>query len=80
MPRVVDRAESQLSLSGCATMGLNQSVALQIDWATPHSVRIKIGDSETHRVDVPWSINSVGISVSTGELEVDPLELGSISK
>jgi hypothetical protein len=62
------------------TIGLNESVAVQIDWATPHSVRIKIGDSETRRVDVPWSINNAGISVSTGELEVDPLVFGSISQ
>lgn len=62
------------------TVGLNESVELQIDWATPHSVGIKIGNSETRTVDVPWSINSVGISVSTGELEVDPLVLGSISQ
>jgi len=60
------------------TIGLNENPPVEIDWGTPHTATIKIGDSETHKVSVPWSIDSVGVSVSTGEMEVSPLVLGDV--
>jgi hypothetical protein len=60
------------------TIGLDENLTVEISWGTPHTATIKIGDSETHKVSVPWSIDSVGVSVSTGEMEVSPLVLGDV--
>jgi hypothetical protein len=60
------------------TIGLNENLTVEIAWGTPHTATIKIGDSETHKVSIPWLIDSVGVSVSTGEMEVNPLVLGGV--
>jgi hypothetical protein len=49
-------------------------------WETPHIVAIRIGDTEVHKVSIPWSIDSLAVDASTGQLKVDPLELGSPGK
>jgi len=60
-------------------LGLNESIVVEIDWSVPHAVAIKIGNAEARRVAISWPINSVGVSVSTGEMEVDPIEFGTTS-
>ena len=60
------------------TIGLNENLTVEFSWGTPHTATIKIGDSETHKISVPWSIDSVGVYASTGEMEVDPLVLGNV--
>jgi hypothetical protein len=62
------------------TIDLNESLVVEMVWGTPHMVTIKIGDAEVHKASIPWSIDSVGVSASTGQLKVDPLVLGSLGK
>jgi hypothetical protein len=57
---------------------LGESVNLEMVWTTPNLLTIKIGSSEVHKISIPWLIDSVGVSASTGELEIDPLVLGSV--
>lgn len=58
-------------------ININENVNVEIVWAAPNIVTIKIGDSETHTLSVPWSIGSVEVAASTGEMKVDPLVLGT---
>jgi hypothetical protein len=60
------------------TVDLNESLVVEMVWGTPHMVTIRIGDSEVHTASIPWYIDSVGVSASTGQLKVDPLVLGSL--
>jgi len=57
---------------------LNEKVNIAIDWATPGTVSIKVGETEMHRLDVAWSIQSVAVTASTGEMKVDPLVFGRV--
>lgn len=59
------------------TVGLDQDLPLEIVWSKPHVLTIKIGDSEIHNLSVGWSVDSVGVTASTGEMKVDPLVLGN---
>jgi hypothetical protein len=62
------------------TLNLSEKVTVEIMWATPHVVTINIGDSESHTLNIPWSIDSVEVSASTGEMQVDPLVLGTVGQ
>jgi len=62
------------------TLALNESLFVEMTWLRPHVVTIRIGDSEVHEINIPWSIDSVGVTASTGELIIDPLVLGGPSK
>lgn len=57
------------------TMDLNENLNAAISWAAPGVLTIQIG-TETHNYQIPWSVDSVSISASTGELKVDPLVFG----
>ncbi|HME80893.1 MAG TPA: hypothetical protein VKF82_02340 [Candidatus Eremiobacteraceae bacterium] len=57
---------------------LLQWIGVTIDWTTPHRVTISLSDGESHSLQIPWTVGSVKVSSSTGEIEVDPLELGMI--
>jgi hypothetical protein len=57
------------------TVDLNETVDVAISWATPGSLTIEIG-TETHQYKIPWDVDSVSISSSTGELKADPLVFG----
>jgi hypothetical protein len=73
----VDDGKLALSEGSDTTVSLNESVNLKMVWTTS-SMLIKIGGSEVHKVPIPWLIDSVGVSASTGEMEVDRLVLGSV--
>jgi len=62
------------------TIDLNDNLVVEMVWGTPHLVTIRIGDAEVHKASIPWYIDSVGVSASTGQLKVDPLVLGSLGK
>ena len=62
------------------TIDLNDNLVVEMVWGTPHMVTIRINDAEVHKVSIPWYIDSVGVSASTGQLKVDPLVLGSLGK
>lgn len=59
-------------------VNLNETVNIEIDWATPGTISIKVGETEMHRLDAPWTIQSVAITASTGEMKVDPLVFGRV--
>ncbi len=63
--------------SSSTTIGLDQNLAIEIVWVKPHTVTIKIGDAEIHNLSIGWSVNSVGVTASTGQMKVDPLVLGN---
>jgi hypothetical protein len=57
------------------TIGLNEDLPVEMVWATPNSVTLKVGD-QTRKIQVPWVVESVVVTASTGQLKVDPLILG----
>ena len=59
---------------------LDQRVGITIDWHTPHSVLFTLSNGETQRIEVPWPVASVVASASTGEMEVNPLVLGTLRR
>ena len=59
---------------------LNENLVVEMAWETPHIVAIRIGETEVHKVSIPWSIDSVAVGASTGELKVDPLVMGNLGK
>jgi len=61
-----------------ARAALNQQIGITIDWKTPHWVTFELSDGETQRMYIPWTVAAVNVSASTGELEIDPLELGTL--
>lgn len=80
--RVVQFEDGKLvsTASLSRTIDLNDRLVVEMVWGTPHMVTIKIDDAEVHKANIPWFIDSVGVSASTGELTVDSLVLGSLGK
>jgi hypothetical protein len=76
----VDDGKLAVSESSDTTVSLDESVNLEMVWTTSNMMIIKIGNSEVHKVPIPWLIDGVGVSASTGEMEVDRLVLGSIAR
>ncbi len=62
------------------TVKLDEKLNVEMIWQTPHMITIRIGDSEPRTINVSWSVNSILIYASTGEMKIDPLVLGSIGK
>ena len=56
------------------TVELNERVQLNITWAKRGSARIAFR-GESKIISLPWSIQSLAITCSTGQLKVDPLLL-----
>jgi hypothetical protein len=79
--RLIQSVAGKLSEhSSNRTVDLGENLNVEMIWQTPHTITIKIGDSESHTVNIPWSVNGVSVSASTGQMEVDPLALGSIGR
>ncbi len=80
--RVVQFTGKQLTTTETSgrTLGLDEDLIVEMVWSTPHTITIKIGDSETHSVSIPWAIDRVAVFASTGQMKVDPLMLGSAGK
>jgi hypothetical protein len=57
------------------TLDLDAGIDIDVDWSTPGSVTIKVGDAGSYSFKVPWKVDTVEISSSTGEMIVDPLIL-----
>jgi hypothetical protein len=58
-------------------VGLDEDVAIAMDWSTPNSITIKVGDHETRTVPVTWQVGGISITSSTGQVKLDPLLLGT---
>jgi hypothetical protein len=58
---------------------LDESIDIELNWATPKVLIIKVA-GETKKLELPWPIDSIVISASTGELKIEPLELGHSGK
>jgi hypothetical protein len=56
-------------------IGLDEDLPVEMVWATPNSVTVKVGE-QTRKINVAWVVESVGLSASTGQMKVDPLILG----
>ncbi len=79
--RIVQAVAGKSSFeSSNRTIGLDENLTVEIDWQTAHTVTIKIGESETHTINIPWSVDTVSVTASTGQMKADPLVLGSIVK
>jgi hypothetical protein len=61
-------------------LGLDAAIPVEMVWLPEHSVVIKIGENETHRLKIPWQIERISITASTGQMKIDPLVLGCIDK
>ncbi len=62
--------------SSNTTLPLDASVPVEIAWVTARSVKIKIGQNETHSIDISWPVEHVIVTASTGEMKIEPLVLG----
>jgi hypothetical protein len=67
-------------LSGSETLplkvGLGEDLPIEMTWATSNAVTVTIGE-QTRTITVPWRVECVGVSASTGQMKVDPLILGT---
>jgi hypothetical protein len=61
-----------------STVDLGDTLNVEMSWKTPNTLMIKLGDSERIKIAIPWVIESIGVSASSGEMEVDPLVLGTV--
>ncbi len=62
------------------TVGLDANIPVEMVWLPPQSVTIRIGQNETHSVNVSWRIAHIVITASTGQIKIDPLVLGCVDK
>jgi hypothetical protein len=62
-----------------STLKLNEDVRVEMVWATPHLVVIRIGDAEEKAIQIPWVASRVEVTGSTGEVKLDPLVLGTMT-
>ena len=74
----VDDGKMAVNEASETTVDLSDTLNIEMIWKTPNTLTIKLGDSEVHKIAVPWGIESIGISASSGEMEVDPLVLGTV--
>ncbi len=66
--------------SSSTTVGLDATIPVEMVWLPPQSVTIRIGQNETHSLNVSWRIERIAITASTGQMKIDPLVLGCIGK
>jgi hypothetical protein len=59
-------------------VGLDQDLTVDMSWAEPHSVKLKVGGQETRTIALSWSVEIVAVTASTGQLKTDPLLFGTI--
>jgi len=57
------------------TLDLDAAIDIDVDWSTQGTVTFKVGDAGTYTFKIPWKIETIEVSSSTGEMIVDPLEL-----
>jgi hypothetical protein len=57
-------------------LGLDAAIPVEMVWLPDHSVIVKIGQNEIHRFKIPWQVERISITASTGEMKIDPLILG----
>ncbi len=62
------------------TVGLDANIPVEMVWLRPQSVTIRIGQNETHRLNVPWKIEHIAVTASTGQMNIEPLVLGCVNK
>jgi hypothetical protein len=58
-------------------VGLDEDVTIAMDWATPNSVTIRVGDQQVRTIPLTWQVGGIAISSSTGQVKLDPLLLGT---
>lgn len=63
-----------------AHLDVSEQAGVTIDWHTPHVVTITLSDGETQQIEVPWTIENVVAAASTGEMEVNPIVLGTLKR
>jgi hypothetical protein len=61
------------------TVNLNEELKLEVTWATPQVVIFKVGSTEVPAVRIAWTVDSVVVTGSTGELKIDPLLFGTVA-
>jgi hypothetical protein len=66
--------------SSSTTVSLDATVQVEMVWLPPQSVTIRIGQNETHSLNVSWRIERIAITASTGQMKIDPLVLGCIGQ
>ncbi len=66
--------------SSSTTVALDANIPVEMVWLPPQAVTIRIGQNETHSLNVSWRIEHIAIAASTGQMKIDPLVLGCIGK
>lgn len=75
-----DGADLITSENSNTKLNLDDAIQVEMAWLPEHSVVIRIGKNEKHALKVPWQIDRIAITASTGEMKVDPLILGCIGQ
>jgi hypothetical protein len=63
-----------------ARLEISEQAGVTIDWHTPHLVVITLSDGESQQIEVPWTIENVVAASSTGEMEINPIVLGTLKR
>jgi hypothetical protein len=61
------------------TVNLKEKVEIEMFFVPPGLVVINVGDVGVRKFTVPWTMNSMRVVGSTGEMIVDPLDLGTVT-
>jgi hypothetical protein len=80
--RIIERdGPKQVGVQGSSTtLALDVTVPVEMVWLPSQPVTIRIGQNESHSVNVSWRITRLAVSAMTGQMKIDPLVLGCIDK
>jgi hypothetical protein len=61
------------------TLELNEKMDIELFFVVPDTIVLNLGSAGVRKIRVPWKPSSAVIIGSTGEMKVDPLELGNVN-
>ncbi len=80
--RIVGRLKSkpieEIPLS--TKLKLGERVVVEVSWAEANLITVRVGERDSHTIRVPWKVDLLRVTGSTGEVTFDPLVLGTASR
>ena len=61
------------------TLELNEKMDIELFFVMPDTIVLNLGSTGIRKVKVPWKPKSAVILGSSGQMKVDPLELGTVN-
>jgi len=75
-----DGRDMMTSESSSVRLSLDVDMPVVFVWMPDHSIVIRIGQTELHRLKISWPIERIAVASGNGEMIVNPLVLGCIEK